>query len=127
MSKNKQQKIDRAKETQLSKSVDEAQLAQEQEARVVLQPEEKEQGRIDKAAEAATLVARRHALLSRARSAILGRASQILRPLDSSDKDALEVLLEMLLRGRQEGYSQEEEEAMEALWADWREGRKNTP
>lgn len=70
--------------------------------------------------------ATRHELLSQLRAATMGRLKKKIRPLDSDDMDALEALLGALLAGRKDGYSDEEIEALEALWADFREARSNT-
>jgi hypothetical protein len=46
--------------------------------------------------------------------------------MDADDKAAAHALITAIAVGVKDGYTTEEEHAIEALWADWREARKNT-
>ena len=67
------------------------------------------------------------AALIRLGAAVKDRVKHALRPLDADDKDAVRALAAALLVAARDGISAEEEEALDELYAAWREARSNTP
>lgn len=63
----------------------------------------------------------------RVEAAIKDRVHHALRPLDEDDKATAEALIKAIAAGASGGYTTEETQAIEALYADWREARSDTP